>query len=118
MKVSEVIYSNLGNLFNGSVYPLVKPESEKANPYLVYTVLNTNPENVIDGFTGYEMAYIQLDIYSTDYDDCEDLTNQVIQTLKNNLNVFYYEGRQYLHEDDTGLYRQLIECHLWQSDRA
>lgn len=118
MKVSEVLFTNLGRLFNSNVYPLIKPESEKGLPYLVYTVLNANPENTLDGYTGYEMAYIQLDIYALDYDTCEDLTNNTLETLNTNLKPFHYENRRYLYENDTGLYRQSIECYLWQSDSA
>lgn len=116
MKASQIIYTNLEHLFNGCIYPLVRPESEKGSPYLVYTILNTNPENVIDGYVGHEMAYLQLDIYATDYDECEDLTNTVINTLDEVVKPFHYENRRYLYEDDTKLFRQIIECHLWQTN--
>lgn len=116
MKASEIIYSNLEALFNGSIYPLVRPDSEKNYPYLVYTVLNTNPEGFIDGYSGNEMAYIQLDIYSYSYDEAEDLTNIVINTLNEKVKPFFYENRQYLYEDDTKLFRQSLECHLWQTN--
>lgn len=117
MKVSEILYSNLKSIFNNNVYPLVKPESKKGLPFLIYTVLNTNTENTLDGYTGYEMAYIQIDVYAKDYDSCEDLTNLTIETLNNNIKPFHYENRRYLYEDETKLFRQTIECHLWQSNR-
>ena len=114
MKASTLIYKNLYSLFDSHIYPLIKPESSKTDSYLVYTIINTNPESTLDGYTGHEMAYIQLDIYTKSYDTCEDLTNKTIEIL-NNLNPFYYEGRQYLYENDTKLYRQSLDCHLWQS---
>ena len=116
MKASEIIYSNLNSLFNGCIYPLVRPESEKTNPFLVYTILNTNPEGFIDGYSGHEMAYVKLDIYSESYDSCEYLTNSVIDTLDKNIQPFFYEDRRYLYEDDTKLFRQIITCHLWQNN--
>lgn len=115
MKASEVIYSNLSTLFDSKVYPLVRTEGEKGTPYLVYTVLNANATNVIAGYTGREMAYLQLDVYSYSYDECENLTNQVIKTLGVNVQPFHYENRKYLYESDTKLYRQSIECHIWQT---
>lgn len=116
MKASAVIYGVLESLFDGRIYPLVRPEYEKTNPFMVYRVLNTNPEGFIQGYSGHEMAYIQLDIYSEDYDSCEDLTNTVIETLNTEVKPFYYENRQYLYEDDTKLFRQLITCHVWQTN--
>lgn len=92
MKASEVIYSNLSTLFENKVYPLVRPESEKGLPYLVYTVLNTNATNVIMGYTGREMAYLQLDVYHSNYDGCEDITNEMIEILKNNVQPFHYDS--------------------------
>ena len=114
MKASEIIYTNLNDLFNGCIYPLVRPESESVNPFMVYRILNTNPENFIQGYSGDELAYIQLDIYAEDYDSCEDLTNTVIETLNTVIKPFHYENRQYLYEDETKLFRQIMTCHLWQ----
>ena len=114
MKASEIIYSNLAALFDSKVYPMVRPDSEKGLPYLVYTVLNANSINVVSGYTGRELVYLQLDIYHTSYDACEDLTNQVIQVLNDNVKPFYYDSRRYMYEDDAKLYRQSIECHIWQ----
>ncbi|MGP5406099.1 hypothetical protein ACTXLW_00635 [Psychrobacter celer] len=116
MKASEIIYSNLSALFDNQVWPLVRPEGEKGTPYLVYTVLNANATNVIQGYTGREMAYLQLDVYSDSYDACEDLTNQMIETLKTTIQPFHYDSRKYMHEDDAKLYRQSIECHIWQTN--
>ncbi len=115
MKASEIIYSNLSDLFANQVWPLVRPDSEKGLPYLVYTVLNTNATNVLAGYTGREMAYMQLDVYSDSYDACEDITNQMLEILNNNVTPFHYDSRRYMHEDDAGLYRQSIECHIWQT---
>lgn len=117
MKASEVIYSNLSLLFNQKVYPLVRPSTEKGTPYLVYTVLNTNATNVVSGYTGRELAYMQLDVYHDNYDGCEDLTNQMIEVLSNNVKPFHYDSRRYMYEDDAKLYRQSIECHIWQTNQ-
>lgn len=116
MKASEEIYGNLKGLFGTNIYPLVRPDSEKGLPYLVYTVLNTNATNVIMGYTGHEMAYMQLDIYHGDYESCENITNQVIEILNNNVKPFHYDSRKYMYEDDAKLYRQSIECHIWQTN--
>ncbi|WP_201555784.1 hypothetical protein [Psychrobacter sp. 72-O-c] len=116
MKASETIYSTLSVLFNSNVWPLVRPEGEKGTPYLVYTVMNANATNVIAGYTGRELAYMQLDVYHNDYDSCEDITNQMIKILKDTVKPFYYDSRKYLHDEDAGLYRQSIECHIWQTN--
>ncbi|MFK3915766.1 hypothetical protein [Psychrobacter sp. NPDC078501] len=116
MKASEVIYSTLGVLFENKVYPLVRPEGEKGTPYLVYTVLNANGTNVIAGYTGRELAYLQLDVYDDDYDDCEDTTNQMLKILKDTVKPFHYDSRKYMHDEDADLYRQSVECHIWQTN--
>lgn len=114
MKAGEIIYSNLSTLFNEKVYPLVRPSGEKGLPYLVYTVLNANATNVIDGYTGRELAYLQLDVYHDNYDGAEDTANAMIQILSDNVKPFHYDNRKYLY-DDAGLHRQSIECHIWQT---
>lgn len=117
MKASEVIYSNLGPLFDSNVWPLVRPEGEKGLPYLVYTVLNTNATNVISGYTGREMAYLQLDVYHNNYDGCEDTTNEMIRVLNQNVKPFHYDSRRYIYDEEGKLYRQSIECHIWQTNK-
>ena len=117
MKASEVIYSNLNPLFDSKVWPLVRPEGETGTPYLVYTIMNANATNVISGYTGRELAYLQLDVYHNNYDDCEDLTNQMIELLNNHVKPFHYDSRRYMYEDDAKLYRQSIECHIWQTNQ-
>ena len=116
MKASEIIYSNLNPLFDSNVWPLVRPAGETGTPYLVYTIMNANATNVISGYTGRELAYLQLDVYCDSYDACEDLTNQMIEILKTNIKPFHYESRKYMHEDDAKLFRQSIECHIWQTN--
>lgn len=118
MKASEIIYSQLGAMFGHNVWPLVRPEGQTGTPYLVYTVLNANATNVISGYTGREMAYLQLDVYCDSYDACEDLTNQMINVLNKNIKPFHYDNRKYMYEGDAKLYRQSIECHIWQTNQV
>lgn len=115
MKASETIYSNLNELFDGMVFPLIRPETINGTPYLIYTLLNTNPTNVVAGYTGRELAYVQIDIYTYDYDSCEYLTSQVLDILNREVQPFYYDNRKYSHENDTQLFRQSVECHIWQT---
>lgn len=116
MKSSEKIYKTLDGLFNSCIYPLVRPESERTNPFMVYRILNTNPENFVGGYSGEELAYIQIDVYTEDYDSCEAFTTRTIDILNEQAKPFFYEGRKYLYEDDTKLFRQSIECYLFQNN--
>lgn len=115
MTASERIYSLLANLVGGRCYPLFVPESEKSPPpYIVYNIISNIPDNVLDGITGHEWVWMQIDVYTINYDDTISLSAQVVKAL-NTIQPSIYGGTTYLYDDEAKLYRGLIEYEFWQT---
>ena len=88
--------------------------ANSANPYIIYTPIDTIPDSTMDGFSGHEYARVQIDIYHEDYDALDTLANQVIETIQTNIRPSEFLNRQHLI-DDSGLYRQSMDWQLWTS---
>lgn len=109
---SERIYGLLSELVDGRCYPLFVPEhASNTTPYIIYQVIDTMPDNSLDGITGHEWANVQIDIYTQDYDETVALAHQVIRRL-DSIKPSEYGGAKYLLDD--GLYRAIIEYGFWQ----
>ena len=79
MNAGQQLYPILKDLVDGRVYQLVRREgADTDTPYIVYTPISTVPENVLDGYLGYESSRIQIDIYHDDYDELDTVADNVI----------------------------------------
>lgn len=113
MTASERIFTLLSDLVDGRCYPLFVPENQSNQPpYIVYSIISSLPDNVLDGITGHEWVRVQIDVYTADYDDTIALSAKVVQTL-NTIKPSIYGGATYLYDDE--LYRGLIEYEFWQT---
>ncbi|OOR83912.1 DUF3168 domain-containing protein [Moraxella canis] len=113
MQASEKIYQLLADLVDKRVYPLFVPEvAEKADSYIVYQIINTNPDNTLDGVTGHEWVSVQIDVYHDQYDKMLALTSRVIGRL-DSITPSNYLGVQ--HHYDSGQYRAILEYEFWQT---
>lgn len=113
MNASEKIYSLLSGLVDGRVYPLFVPESAPtADSYIVYQIINTTPDNTLDGVTGHEWVRVQIDVYHDDYDEMLSLSARAIGRL-DGISPSNYLGVQ--HQFDAGQYRAIIEYEFWQT---
>lgn len=120
MKLHQSIYQTLANLVDSRVYPLVVPETiANKVPYIIYQVVNGEPTNTLDGYTGSSRVLVQIDVYHTDFDNCIKLANDVIWRLDKYLHYAIFDNRQTMLEYLEGggiLYRQCLEFFMWQSD--
>lgn len=115
MNASAIIYTQLADLVDGKCYPLIIPESEPSNqPYIVYQIISTEPDNTLDGITGHEWVTAQIDVYHSDYDACLSLTAKAINQL-DQIKPSTYHGTQYLRDEESGLFRGLVEYSFWQT---
>lgn len=82
-----------------------------AKPYITYAIVGGHTENYVDGPPGTAQIRVQLDCWSLDSAQCEQLKEAVIDALKNNGQQAGIEQDDF--EEDTQLYRWLIEFYFW-----
>lgn len=110
------IYSLIGNLCDGQVYPYVAPlnaEGEPAvsPPWIIFTIVS---EVFGDTFCGpaEENDALQVDVYATSTDEARTIRKQVQEALSPL--QFTQLNRSNGYESDTGLYRATMEIQSQQ----
>lgn len=110
-------YGGLSALVGERIYPR-KLEAEPTRPYVIYGRISSEPQVSLGGFTsGLERIRTQVDCYAEDFDTAIAIATQVraaiqAQTGTNNIQgVPMNELDDY--EEETGLYRRLLEFSLF-----
>jgi hypothetical protein len=84
--IGKLIYSRLSTdgailAYVGSkIYPDIVPQNVQY-PFVVYTITNSTPVDYKDGQSNLEEIEIQVDVYSQNYDDTQDLANLIRNRL-------------------------------------
>jgi hypothetical protein len=84
--IGKLIYSRLSTdgailAYVGSkIYPDIVPQNVQY-PFVVYTITNSTPVDYKDGQSNLEEIEIQIDVYTQNYDDTQDLANLIRNRL-------------------------------------
>jgi hypothetical protein len=84
--IGKLIYSRLSTdgailAYVGSkIYPDIVPQNVQY-PFVVYTITNSIPVDYKDGQSNLEEISIQVDVYTQNYDDTQDLANLIRNRL-------------------------------------
>jgi hypothetical protein len=84
--IGKLIYSRLSTdgailAYVGSkIYPDIVPQNVQY-PFVVYTITNSTPVDYKDGQSNLEEIEIQIDVYTQNYDDTQDLANIIRNRL-------------------------------------
>ncbi|WP_419767243.1 DUF3168 domain-containing protein [Arcobacter sp.] len=101
--------ADISNLIGENIYPKVMPQG-CSKPAIVYTIVNDEDIQSLQGEVSYEDVAIQLDCYSFKYGEAFELKVAVKKALYEFKHYPYdLVSRDMPYEDDTKLYRQMIE---------
>lgn len=84
--IGKLIYSRLSTdgeilAYVGSkIYPDIVPQNVQY-PFVVYTIVNSLPVDFKDGQSNLEEITLQVDVYTQNYDDTQQLSNLVRNRL-------------------------------------
>jgi len=84
--IGKLIFSRLSTdgailAYVGSkIYPDIVPQNVQY-PFVVYTVTNSTPVDYKDGQSNLEEIELQIDVYTQNYDDTQDLSNLIRNRL-------------------------------------
>jgi hypothetical protein len=84
--IGKLIYNRLSTdgailAYVGSkIYPDIVPQNVQY-PFVVYTITNSTPVDYKDGQSNLEEIEIQIDVYTQNYDDTQDLSNLIRNRL-------------------------------------
>ena len=84
--IGKLIYNRLST--DGSIlayvgtkiYPDIVPQNVQY-PFVVYTIVNSLPVDFKDGQSNLEEITLQIDVYTQNYDDTQDLSNLIRNRL-------------------------------------
>lgn len=103
------IYSLLGSLCNGNVFPYVAPLNTPT-PWIVFSLPTATGDDVFDGQSGYTATSLQIDVYSKSIDEANQIMGQVELEIKPLMPVSLLKTKGY--EPDTGLKRATLEVQV------
>lgn len=84
-----------------------------AKPYVTWSTIGGHVENYTSGSPGIEQALVQIDCWSLSESECAQLARAVVAVLQEH---GYQSGvAEDSFEDDTKLYRVMLQFHVWNS---
>lgn len=116
-RTKDILAANVAvsALVGDRITPLVR--EDKALPAIVYTVPSEIPEHVLSG-DDLGTARTQVDCYSDRYGNANELADLVAEALsvKSNGLTSVMWSRTESREDETGLYRVMLEFMQWVTE--
>lgn len=96
------------------VFPNVAP-SKPGRPYIVYTRVSANSNNVLSGNSGLINTRMQIDVYADSYAQAQTVAGQVDTLMRGWTlqNVSYPAQDQY--EADVRLHRVILDYSIWHT---
>lgn len=115
MKESD-IYSLIGSLAGGKVYPYIAPLNAEGDPsvnppWIIFSIVSENFEDTLCG-PAEEIGSLQVDVYALSTDEARLIREEAARMLSP---LIYFQMRKKNgYESDTGLYRSTLEIQVQQ----
>jgi hypothetical protein len=72
--------SNITAIISTNIYPDITPQNVDY-PFIVYTIIDSNPVDFKDGQSNLEEIDLQIDVYTQNYDTTQNLSNLIRNRL-------------------------------------
>ena len=72
--------SNITAIIGTNIYPDITPQNVDY-PFIVYSIINSNPVDFKDGQSNLEEIDLQIDVYTQNYDTTQNLANLIRNRL-------------------------------------
>ncbi len=119
MRVSEAIYKHLAPIFGErQVWPNAAPEDAEY-PMIIYVIANRELVNTLDfGYLGHAKCRVQLYIFAKEFEEVEQLRDQVIQVMTNQTDLpsTYANTDNYQFESTVQAHLIVVEFSMWECD--
>jgi hypothetical protein len=114
------VQEQLFALLNGAtaaadrIYPNASPD-KPGRPYIVYTRISANSDNVLNGSSGIINTRMQIDCYADSYNAVQSLAAQVDALMRGWVlqSISYPAIDQY--EPDVRLHRVILDYSIWHT---
>lgn len=96
------------------IFPNVAPEAAaQTKPYIVYTLVFGQHAQTFSGRSTLKNARIQVDTYAETYSGARTLADHIYDAVDTNMSIGD-SNEQAFYEDETELYRIMIDFSLWE----
>ena len=72
--------SNITAIISTNIYPDITPQNVDY-PFIVYSIIDSNPVDFKDGQSNLEVIDLQIDVYTQNYDTTQNLSNLIRNRL-------------------------------------
>jgi hypothetical protein len=72
--------SNINAIIGTNIYPDITPQNVDY-PFIVYSIIDSNPVDFKDGQSNLEEIDLQIDVYTQNYDTTQNLSNLIRNRL-------------------------------------
>jgi hypothetical protein len=72
--------SNITAIISTNIYPDITPQNVDY-PFIIYSIINSNPVDFKDGQSNLEEIDLQIDVYTQNYDTTQNLSNLIRNRL-------------------------------------
>jgi hypothetical protein len=72
--------SNITAIIGSNIYPDITPQNVDY-PFIVYSIIDSNPVDFKDGQSNLEEIDLQIDVYTQNYDTTQNLSNLIRNRL-------------------------------------
>jgi NAD-dependent SIR2 family protein deacetylase len=72
--------SNITAIISNNIYPDITPQNVDY-PFIVYSIIDSNPVDFKDGQSNLEEIDLQIDVYTQNYDTTQNLANLIRNRL-------------------------------------
>jgi hypothetical protein len=118
MKEGSTIYTvltgdgDVSALVGTRIYPEGKVPQNPTAPYVEYSRIAGTPTHTLTDFGNTENVQVQIDCYSDDYSEVEDLAQKVRAALFAGMNVGRFTDLGF-YEPEVELHRVSIDASIW-----
>ena len=115
MNAGQQLYPVIKDIVDGRVYQRKRPETakDKRTPYVVYNRATGTPETSQYGYTGHDWTRTQIDVYHDDYDELDNVVNQIKIAITQNIRPCDIGTSQDLDDAESELYRQSFDVEFF-----
>ena len=117
MRAGNRIYLCLKEVFDGRVWPKVKPSSQSNDnrAYAVYQRISGTPENTVDGYAEINQCRYQITVYDQDYDNAFTLGESAKRVIDHDVLLSALIGVDEMDQDaETNLWFMRFDATVWE----
>lgn len=109
-------YAGLSTYVDDRIFPIIMPQNPTF-PAITYQRISTNRTQAMDGATGHENPWFQIDIWSENYSELKAIEIQLLGAMDAaTAYTSLLQNRQDQYESGLEIYRATLDFSAWDNE--